>query len=485
MGGNVTLTPKEDTLLQTAVILPALMTLVCFICTVMSMTVAAFICLRDREATEQSDIARKQQGEDEFISRTITMFYTIRAFNVFRLKGIIADKNDQRPAWLGTKDGIVRTLHKLGVSLTEKEDRDISSLSDVYEVDAEALLYFELERFAKANAMYGETTLVHYRCIQQDGMGFPNLFIPGKKSIFEKDLINSIYKEMQHVTNLFVLLLTGIDAGFLKQGKIPRQFEMCLLKEELCSLEEFFYNYYHRIYSRQFYNSVEVQEAIELAAMETIPSWQPDIKPLTQQGQMQIRRSRSIESVVNIPMPLQQEQEQHDTPTPMQATSQKSRRMSAVRTRQIVSSGIQKVRTSLQATGQMARQLRRKTPTSSKINETPDVEEVEAQSYQLSSSDPDLFEERYYNELPSGRDRKQSRNEEILVYKEIPKPEPKLLKNPWSTRRRGSLKSEVSLEKNPFIYMVFKVLETLQGRALSEGSFNLKKFNQVDRNFII
>ena len=486
MGGNVTMTAKEDTVLQTAVILPAMMTLVCFICTVMSMTVAAFICLRDKEAREQSDVARRQQGEDEFVSKTITMFYTIRAFNVFRLNAITADKNDQRPAWLGTKDGIVRALHRLGISLTEKEDRDISSLSDVYEIDAEALLYFELERFAKATAMYGETAFVHYSCIQQDGMGFPNLFIPGKKPIYEKDLINTIHKEMQHVTDLFVLLLTGIDAGFLKQGKIPKQFEMCLLKEELCSLEEFWYNYYHRIYSRQLYNTAEMQEAIELAAMETMPSWQPDIRPVAQPDPILIRRSRSIESVVGIALPVPPDPRQHDALHPEQVQAQKNRRISVVRTRQIMSSGIQKVRTSLQATSQMARNLRRKTPSSSKINETPDLGEVEDQSYHLSSTDPDIFDDRNYNEAPSsGREQYQSRSEEVPVYKELAKPEPKLLKNPWSTRRRGKLKSEAALEKNPFIYMVFKVLETLNGKSLKEDSFNLKKFSQVDRNFVI
>ena len=503
MEGNATVSANEATILQTAVILPGIMTLVCFICTVLSMTVAAFICLRDREARDQSDVARRQQGEDEFVSKTITMFYTIRAFNVFRLNAIIADKDDQRPAWLGTKDGVVRILHRLGISLTEKEDREISAFSDVYEIDGEALLYFELERFAKTTAMYGEATFAHYSCIKQDGVGFPNLFIPGKKPVFEKDLINTIYKEMKHVTDLFVLLLTGIDAGYLKQGRIPKQFEMCLLKDELCSLEEFFYNYYHRIYSRQLHSNIDIQEVMELTAMETVPSWQPEPKPVTYQEPMQIRRSRSTESVVDIAMPVQQEQlqqcqqqqqhpprqqlQQEDIQYPVQA--QRSRRMSGARARQVMSSGIQKVRTSLQATGQMARQLRRKTPTPSKISETPNIGEVEAESYDIASSDPDFFESRTYEPI-SAREQYQvsgvsARNGEVPVYKEVTKPEPKLLKNPWSTRRRGKLKRTVPLEKNPFIYMVFKVLETLQQKTLNEDTFNLKKFNQVDRNFII
>lgn len=478
---------KEDKLLEAAVILPATMTLVCFICTVISMTVAAFICLRDREARDQSEIARKQQGEDEFVSKTITMFYTIRAFNVFRLKAIMGDKNDQRPSWLGTKDGIVRMLHRLGISLTEKEDRDISSLSDVYEVDAEALLYFELERFAKATAMYGASTLVHYCCIEQDGLGFPNLFIPGKKPIYEKDLINTVYKEMQHVTDLFVLLLTGIDAGYLRPGRLPRQFEMCLIKDELCSLEEFFYNYYHRIYSKQYFSSMETQEAIELDAMETMQSsWEP----LNQSEQPKVRRSRSIESVVEIAMPMQQQQPQqplsHEISHGAQIHAHRSRKMSVVRTKQIVSSGIQRVRTSIQATSLMAKQLRKKAPSSSKQSGTPEnYEEVEATSYKMSSSNPDLFDSRDYHEPESGREHYRLKNENLPEFKEVPKPEPKLLKNPWSTRRRGQLKMEVPIEKNPFIYMVFKVLETLNGKILTDDSFNKKKFNQVERNFVI
>ena len=474
---------QGDTILQTAVMLPAMMTLICFICTVMSMTVAAFICLRDKEAKDQSEVTRKQQGEDEFVSKTITMFYTIRAFNVFRLNAIIADKNDQRPSWLGTKERLVRILLRLGISLTDKEDRDISSLSDVFEVDAEALLYFELERFAKATAMHGENTLAIYNCIQQDGMAFPNLFIPGKKPIYEKDLINTVFKEMQHVTDLFVLLLTGIDAGYLKPGKLPKQFEMCLMKAELCSLEEFFYNYYHRIYSRQFFNSEEAREAIELDAIESLPSWQPDSQQIRQPEQTQIRRSRSIESIVEIAMPLHSQTQQPEISHPAQIQSQRSRKMSVVRTKQIVSSGIQKVRTSIQATSLMAKQLRKKAPSSSKIAE--DVEDVEARSYRFSSSDPDFFEDQEYSEPQSGREQLQGKDDSIPLFKEPPKLEPKLLKNPWSTRRRGKLKCAVLLEKNPFIFMVFKVLQTLQGKPIDEQSFDSIKFNQIDRNFII
>ena len=62
---------------------------------------------------------------------------------------------------------------------------------------------------------------------------------------------------------------------------------------------------------------------------------------------------------------------------------------------------------------------------------------------------------------------------------------PKLVKSPWSTRKRGKLKRKVPLEKNPFTYMIFKVLECLKGNAVDEKKYEVKEYNQVDRNFII
>ena len=486
MEGNFTFTAKENKFMQTAVLLPATMTLVCFICTVMSFTVAAFICLRDREAKDENEIAMRQQREDEFVSKTITMFYTIRAFNVFRLKEIISDKNDHRPAWLGNKDEIVRKLHRLGISLTEKEDRDISSLSDVFEVDADALLYFELERFAKAIAMYGESTLMHHRCIEQQGLAFPNLFIPGRKPIYEKDLIYTIYREMRQMTDIFVLLLTGIDAGYMKKDKIPKQFEMCLLKEELCSLEEFFYNYYHRIYSTQFFHSMEKQEAIELEAIENMQqSWQPSGQPHSEAAR--IRKSKSIESVVEVPMPehetklLQMEQAM---PLEYATKEQPNQRLSE-RTRQVIASRLSRVRHSIQASSLMPRQSRRKPSTT--VRPDLNIPETFEENIKLSESDPDLSGSREFLDIDSARKSHMGKSDTVQTnYMSVqPKAEPKLLKNPWSNRRRGKLKTTVSLEKNPFIYMVFKVLETLKGNKLDDQSFTVKTFQQVDRNFII
>ena len=481
MEPNITISTREDHLLQTAIVVPATMTLVCFLCTIISMTVAAFICLRDREAKDEQTIAMKQQREDEFVSKTITQFYTIRAFNVFRVHDIISDKNDHRPSWVGSKDEIVRKLHRHGISLTEKEDREMSTLSDVFEIDAEALFFFEMERFAKTLAMYGDATLSHYSCITQDGMAFPNLFLPEKKAIFQKDLIYTIFKEMRQITDLFVLLLTGIEAGYLKNGRLPKQLEMCLIKEELTSLENFFYNYYQRIFSPQIFNRMEKQEAIEMEAVETMQSWQPDPEP-----ERYIRRSRSIESVhdIFIAAPIQENQQQQQQPY----SGTRSQR-----TRQMLTSRINKVRHSIQSSNLMVRPSKRKMPSTSRLSTSDEIDLDQSQedrSFKLSSSDPDLSEEtKIIKEATGSRllsnEAKKHENGSQNAGQQAQKKEPKLVQNPWSTRRRGKLRNVTVLERSPFTYMVFRVLETLKGNNPTEDVFQSKAYYQVDRNFIV
>eukprot|EP00112_Aurelia_sp_Birch-Aquarium-sp1_P023109 Seg6757.1 transcript_id=Seg6757.1/GoldUCD/mRNA.D3Y31 product="hypothetical protein" protein_id=Seg6757.1/GoldUCD/D3Y31 len=299
-----------------------------------------------------------------------------------------------------------------------------------------------MERFAKTLAMYGDVTLSHYSCIAQDGMAFPNLFLPEKKPIFQKDLIHTIFKEMRQITDLFVLLLTGIEAGYLKNGKLPKQLEMCLMKEELTSLENFFYNYYQRIFSPQIFNRMEKQEAIEMEAIETMQSWQPDQEP-----ERYIRRSRSIESSSNL----------------------------------------------------MARPSRRKTPSASRLSVSDEIDldqSQEMRSLKLSSSDPDLSESKNEKEGTSSRLQANvgqsltsvfSKNETIPqnIGQQMQKKEPKLVQNPWSNRRRGKLKNVVALDRSPFTYMVFRVLETLKGNNPTEEVFKTMAYYQVDKNFIV
>lgn len=57
-------------------IVPAVMTLICFICTAVSLTVSGFICLRDREAQEESDNRAKHHKEQEFVSKVLGMYST-------------------------------------------------------------------------------------------------------------------------------------------------------------------------------------------------------------------------------------------------------------------------------------------------------------------------------------------------------------------------------------------------------------------------
>ena len=55
-------------------IVPAIMTLICFVCTAVSLTVSGFICLRDREAQEAVDDKAKHHKEQEFVSKVLGMF---------------------------------------------------------------------------------------------------------------------------------------------------------------------------------------------------------------------------------------------------------------------------------------------------------------------------------------------------------------------------------------------------------------------------
>ena len=56
---------------STSIIVPAVMTLICFICTAVSLTVSGFICLRDREAQDESDNRAKHHQEQEFVSKVL------------------------------------------------------------------------------------------------------------------------------------------------------------------------------------------------------------------------------------------------------------------------------------------------------------------------------------------------------------------------------------------------------------------------------
>lgn len=65
-------------------IVPAIMTLICFLCTAVSLTVSGFICLRDREAQEQSDNKAKHHKEQEFVSKVLGKYHHPRKINIIQ-----------------------------------------------------------------------------------------------------------------------------------------------------------------------------------------------------------------------------------------------------------------------------------------------------------------------------------------------------------------------------------------------------------------
>ena len=69
--GPAALIPDADIWKTSGMIIPAIMTLICFICTAVSLTVSGFICLRDREAQDETDNKAKHHKQQEFISKVL------------------------------------------------------------------------------------------------------------------------------------------------------------------------------------------------------------------------------------------------------------------------------------------------------------------------------------------------------------------------------------------------------------------------------
>lgn len=74
MANATALVPELDIWQNSGMIVPAIMTLICFICTAVSLTVSGFICLRDREAQDDSTNKAKHHKEQEFISKVLGEF---------------------------------------------------------------------------------------------------------------------------------------------------------------------------------------------------------------------------------------------------------------------------------------------------------------------------------------------------------------------------------------------------------------------------
>eukprot|EP00794_Sanderia_malayensis_P004904 gene4904-5552_t len=482
MDANATAVQTQEFFMPASMVLPAIMTLVCFICTVMSLTVAGFICLRDKEAKDQNEVTIKQQREDEFVSKAVSLFYNVRTFNVFRVNDIIEDKNENKPAWLSRKDRLIKTLQLYGVFLSENEDKEISSSSDVFEIDTEALFYLELERFSRALAIYGDETLKYFPSIAQDGMVFRKQFTRDKREIYESHLIHTILKEMQKITDLFVLLLTGIDAGLISNKKLPEQFKMCMMKEELCCLEDFFYNYYHRMYSQSGLRpNSDLTQSAHVANLSG------------EKRKSQAPIMHRADSIVMDTM----ESERYDDDYDVEGEGEKPAQPENI---------IRKVRRAYHAVQAAQKMKMKKRKQSISTRSLTPLESKQGSQEQLESSkgpeiEPFVFEaggagmrEDFDAEQATSTSQSASlsaRTEQITTRKQQEseashgQQPPRHVKNPWSRRRRGKLKSPVNLERNAFTFMVFKVLECLKGNSFDIANYQTKRYNQVDKNFII
>ena len=499
-----------EILTQTTVLVPALMTLICFICTVMSITVAGFICFRDKEAKEESERLSKQQKSDEFVAKTLSIFYKIRTYNVFRVREIVDDKNEDRPVWYASKQDVILNLEDLGIFLSDREKRGIEPTSELHELDAESLLYFELERYAKAVTMHGSNAVEYFDCIQQDGIAFPRDYFPDTRPVFERDLICSLYKEMQEVTELFVVLLTAIELQMIQPNNLPGQFKLCQLVEELSPLEEYLYNYYLRAYPRD-----KIDRTLPFIPKRPPPplapsksSWEPENIGPSQtptKGQLPIEQkpyeSQSLAThsypYENIPI---SPSEMGSITNLTEAASYTKKRRAATRFRRYAmaaSSALKLGRKGKIERAQSRASVLEEEPEDiygqSTYDETLRDRRTSLRSLRPYRSQQDILEpspmESGY--LPSITVEESSPPEvarpkqELTKQKSVPREKPKLVRKAGSNRRRGRLKESVLLEHNSFTYMITRVIECLKGNTLTPELLTTKTFMRVDRNFIV
>ena len=164
-------------------------------------------------------------------------------------------------------------LEYYGIFLSEREKSKLSSSHEVFEIDCQSLFYFELERFSKAQAIYGPNVLKYFESIQQDGAAFPREFYPDSKAVFGTDIIYNVFTEMQIFTELFVLLSTGMDLEIISVHSIPPQFRHSKLGNELSKIKDFLYNYYQRVFPQERSTAAVMRKLPELPIIyEPLPN---------------------------------------------------------------------------------------------------------------------------------------------------------------------------------------------------------------------
>ena len=200
-------------------------------------------------------------------------------------------------------------LEYYGIFLSEREKSKLSSQHEVFEIDCQSLFYFELERFSKAQAIYGPNVLKYFESIQQDGAAFPREFYPDIKPVFGTDIIYNVFTEMQIFTELFVLLSTGIDLEIISIHSIPPQFRHSKLGNELSKIKDFLYNYYQRVFPQERSTAAVMRKLPELPIIyEPLPHDNKDntetIETIIEESEEIIDQPRSRRSsFLAVPVP--------------------------------------------------------------------------------------------------------------------------------------------------------------------------------------
>lgn len=419
-----------------------------------------------------------------------------------------------------------------GIFLTESEKAKFSSNAEVFEIDCESLFYFELERFSKAQAIYGGNVLKYFQCIQQDGAAFPREFYPDIKPIFNIDIIYNIFTEMQIMTELFVLLTTGIDLEIISIHTIPPQFKHSQLGNEFAKIKDFLYNYYLRVFPR---------ERSTASVMRLVPKLPITYEPMPQQEvetkEIIVEEEEIIEDeVYEIPkspeterpgpslvtaaaddnLSIYQETAIPSEPITLGPTySSPSKKPSPVKSFPVKGKRFDKVK-------QRLKMVKVYKTLAERIRQRPYYQEEEAEeeeeeedilpsesparapfpSVDVPTSSKQARKESIKSQLrpePTKKTKKRiiKKRVPVVVPKEPKKSQEEMLdemrlryraplKRDGQARRRGRLNKQKIVEHNAFTYMVARVLAFLQEKGeLSEEALKTEQFHSVDRNFIV
>jgi len=431
-------------------------------------------------------------------------------------------------------------LEYYGIYLTERQKTYLSSGHEVFEIDCQSLFYFELERFSKAQAIYGPNVLKYFESIQQDGAAFPREFYPDSKPVFSTDIIYNVFTEMQIFTELFVLLSTGIDLEIISVHAIPPQFRHSKLGYELSIIKNFLYNYYLRVFPHERSTAAVMRQLPELPiiyeplvddsdnkteTIETIIEESEEVIDPPTKRKSSLRESKAPPIVLGPPVagsssagPSATSSRRSSTISTASTKAPPSAR-SEGKTRRLSLASLGKQRLKLiNAYKTIAERVReRPAYVGEEVDEDEEVEDeysqesgdleasldsrqVRFQQYQQSPQLSPIKEPSTPQREPQIRTKRKTIKKKIMEKKAAPETAAqqealleemrKKYKAPVrrdnSSRKRGRLCKEDILAHNAFTYMATRVIAFLQEQGhLSDNDINNTKYLAVDRNFII